>query len=274
VDAVDYSRRTAPVNVTLDSGVGNDGEAGENDTIAADVEGAFGGSGNDKLVGALGNGFLAGLGGDDQLSDAGGVDTLDAGAGNDKVDSVDGAVDHDICGPGADKVTSDAVDTVEADCEPASTPPTDPPTGPPSSPPSGPAPPSTPPASAPHTPVAPIDHTAPTASVTLSAGHLGKLLSGGLKVSVKSSESGSLAAVLTAESTTAGALRRQGVRGVLAIGQANAAGGATRTLTLRLTRKARRALSGSAVAKFKLVVTVTDGVGNKRTLIRHLRIRR
>ena len=42
---------------------------------------------------------------------------------------------------------------------------------------------------------------------------------------------------------------------------------------LSWSNKARRALSGSAVAKLKLVVTVTDKAGNKRLLIRHLRIR-
>jgi Ca2+-binding RTX toxin-like protein len=265
VDAVDYSRRTAVVSVTLNAGAGNDGETGENDTIASDVEGAFGGSAGDKLIGAAGNGFLAGLAGNDELSDGGGVDTLDAGAGDDTIDSVDGAADHDICGAGADKVTSDAIDTVDADCDPAT-----PPTGPPASPPTGPTPPSSPPPP----PVAPIDHTAPSASLALGTARLGKLLSSGLKVSVRSSEAGTLRAVLTAESTTARALKRSGVRGVLASGKATAAQGATKTLTLKLTRKTRNAMRGMAVAKLKLVVTVTDRVGNRRTLTRHLKLRR
>ena len=119
-----------------------------------------------------------------------------------------------------------------------------------------------------------IDQTAPTASLSMASGlQLGKLLSGGLKVSVKSNEAGTLGAVLTAESTTARRLKRHGVKGVLASGKANATGGATKTLTLRLSRKARRALRGAAVAKLKLVITVTDAAGNKRTLTRHLRIR-
>lgn len=266
VDAVDYSRRTAAVNVTLNGGAGNDGEAGENDTIAADVEGAFGGSGDDKLVGAAGNGFLSGFGGNDDLSDVGGVDTLDAGIGNDVIDSVDGAVDTDICGAGTDKVTADATDTVAADC--ADAPPAGPPSGPPASPPA--SPPSSPPASP---PVTTIDHTAPNAALTMGTSKLAKLLSSGLKLSVKPSEAGTVRAVLTAESTTARALKRRGVNGVLASGQINATGGATKALTLRLSRKARRALRGSAVAKLKLVVTVTDAAGNKKTLTKHLKIR-
>jgi Ca2+-binding RTX toxin-like protein len=272
VDAVDYSRRTAVVNVTLNGGVGTDGEAGENDTIAADVEGAFGGAGNDTLVGAAGNGFLSGFGGNDDLSDVGGIDTLDAGTGDDEIDSVDGAVDHDVCGPGTDKVTKDANDTVDADCADTTTPPVDPPTDPPVTPPT--TPPTTPPVTPPaKPPVAPIDHTAPNATLALGAGKLGKLLSSGLKVSVKSNEGGSLSAVLTAESNTVRLLKRHGVKGVLASGRGTATGGATKTLTLRLGRKARKALRGAAVAKLKLVVTVTDGTGNKLTLTKHLKIK-
>ncbi|MEA2419528.1 MAG: hypothetical protein QOE60_1734, partial [Thermoleophilaceae bacterium] len=269
IDAVDYTRRAAAVNVTLNAGAGNDGEAGENDTIASDVEGAFGGAGNDKLVGAVGNGFLFGFAGNDDLSDVGGADTLDAGTGDDVINSVDGAVDHDVCGPGIDKATADPTDTVDADCTDTTSPPPGPPT-----PPSPPSPPSQPgPPGPPAPPVVPIDHTAPNATLALGTSKLGKLLSGGLKLSVRPSETGTVRAVLTAESTTARALQRRGVKGVLASGQANATGGATKTLTLRLGRKARRALSGSAVAKFKLLVTVTDAAGNKRTLTKHLKIK-
>jgi Ca2+-binding RTX toxin-like protein len=272
VDAVDYSRRTVPVNVTLNAGAGNDGQAGENDTIAADVEGAFGGSGNDTLVGAAGNGFLFGFGGSDDLSDVGGIDTLDAGTGDDEIDSVDGAVDHDVCGPGTDKVTKDANDTVDADCADTPTPPADPTEDPPLPPPGN--PPVTPPVNPPaNPPVVPIDHTAPNATLALGAGKLGKLLASGLKVSVKSNEAGSLSAVLTAESNTVRLLKRHGVKGVLASGRGTATGGATKTLTLRLGRKARKALRGAAVAKLKLVVTVTDAAGNKYTVTKHLKIK-
>ena len=272
VDAVDYSRRAVPVNVTLNAGAGNDGQAGEDDTIAADVEGALGGSGNDTLVGAAGNGFLSGFGGNDSLSDVGGIDTLDAGTGDDVIDSVDGAVDHDICGPGTDKVTKDANDSADVDCADTTAPPIDPPSDPPSTPPT--TPPTTPPVNPPASPpVVPIDHTPPNATLALGTGTLGKLLSTGLKVSVKSNEAGSLSAVLTAESTTVRMLKRHGVKGVLASGRATATGGATKTLTLRLGREARKALRGAAVAKLKLVVTVTDAAGNKRTLAKHLKVR-
>ena len=49
-DAVDYSDRTQPVTVTLGA-AGLGGVAGERDTIAADVEDATGGAGNDTLIG-------------------------------------------------------------------------------------------------------------------------------------------------------------------------------------------------------------------------------
>jgi hypothetical protein len=44
-------------------------------------------------------------------------------------------------------------------------------------------------------------------------------------------------------------------------------------VTLRLTRKGRKALRGLTSGKFKLVVVVTDGVGNKRTVTSHVRMK-
>jgi len=51
-DTADYSDRTAPLNVSLD-GVAGDGEAGENDNVAADVENVAGGSADDVLTAAM-----------------------------------------------------------------------------------------------------------------------------------------------------------------------------------------------------------------------------
>jgi hypothetical protein len=59
---------------------------------------------------------------------------------------------------------------------------------------------------------------------------------------------------------------------VLASGKANATAGARKTVTLRLTRKGRKGLRGLTSGKFKLVVVVTDGVGNRRTVTSHLRM--
>src|SRR4051794_27190394 len=49
-DTADYSARTAPVTVNLDSKA-NDGEAGEDDNVAPDVEGIARGSGHDARAG-------------------------------------------------------------------------------------------------------------------------------------------------------------------------------------------------------------------------------
>src|SRR4051812_1406492 len=53
-DTADYSARTGPVTVSAD-GVANDGEVGENDNVAPDVEVLTGGSGNDTLIGGAAN---------------------------------------------------------------------------------------------------------------------------------------------------------------------------------------------------------------------------
>jgi Ca2+-binding RTX toxin-like protein len=47
-DSVDYSGRGAPVAINLNGGAVS-GQAGEGDTIAVDVEGAYGGPGNDVI---------------------------------------------------------------------------------------------------------------------------------------------------------------------------------------------------------------------------------
>ena len=49
-------------------------------------------------------------------------------------------------------------------------------------------------------------------------------------------------------------------------------GGKTKTLTLKLSRKARRTLRGAGSGRFKLVIVVTDAAGNSRTITRHLRV--
>jgi Ca2+-binding RTX toxin-like protein len=102
IDYADYSRRSTPVTVTLD-GVADDGAAGENDALAADVESVRGGGGDDHLTGngeantldgGAGNDRIAGLGGDDSLYGDRGDDSVDGGAG---ADSLAG-------GPGRDTV--------------------------------------------------------------------------------------------------------------------------------------------------------------------------
>jgi hypothetical protein len=94
-------------------------------------------------------------------------------------------------------------------------------------------------------------------------------------VGVLSSENGSISVTLTAESGTRRWLKRHGVsmKTVLAGGKAGVKAGHRKTVTLRLTRKGRKGLRGLASGKFKLVVVVTDGVGNTRTITSHVRMK-
>jgi Ca2+-binding RTX toxin-like protein len=102
-DTVDYSGRTAGVTVTLD-GKNTSGQAGEGDTVGADVEGATGGGGADTLVGASADDTFDGGAGADVISGGAGADTLTGGIGN---DNLNGGPGDDTIDPGAgdDNVT-------------------------------------------------------------------------------------------------------------------------------------------------------------------------
>jgi hypothetical protein len=101
-------------------GQGDDGTAGEADTIGADVENLTGGSGNDILTGnetsnniygRNGDDLLTGGAGSDKLLGADGQDTLLGEDGNDTVNG-DNGTDLNQGGAGEDR----CLDTV-ADCE-------------------------------------------------------------------------------------------------------------------------------------------------------------
>ncbi|HEX3762077.1 MAG TPA: hypothetical protein VHW23_25425 [Kofleriaceae bacterium] len=96
VDTVSYADRTNPVKVSLDAAhpwvTGQQGETGENDSIAGDIENLTGGAGNDLLRGnssaniihgGLGNDTIEGGAGNDSLYGDVGNDLLYGGAGND-----------------------------------------------------------------------------------------------------------------------------------------------------------------------------------------------
>jgi Ca2+-binding RTX toxin-like protein len=91
VDYADYRARTNGVNVTLADTLANDGEPGENDQVL-DMEGIFGGSGNDTLSGSNGDNFLWPGAGNDTVNASGGNDVLNWSPG---ADSMSG-------GPGTD----------------------------------------------------------------------------------------------------------------------------------------------------------------------------
>ncbi len=70
-DTVTYDERTNPLNVSLDN-LADDGEAGENDMIASDVENLIGGSARDTLTGNGRGNKLEARNGDDTLVGNGG----------------------------------------------------------------------------------------------------------------------------------------------------------------------------------------------------------
>jgi uncharacterized repeat protein (TIGR01451 family) len=106
VDFADYTGRGSPLTVDLDGEVGDDGAAGEHDSVGADVEDLSGGDDNDTLTGNTGantifggpgEDTIHGLGDDDYLVGdeppgsngflvANDSDTLDGGDGNDLLD--------------------------------------------------------------------------------------------------------------------------------------------------------------------------------------------
>ena len=81
------------------------GEQGEGDS-AIEVEGVYGGDGNDTLVGDDGDNVLHGGGGDDTLRGLGGADTLDGGAGVNLFDC-GGSNDTVIAGPQDSRIACD-----------------------------------------------------------------------------------------------------------------------------------------------------------------------
>lgn len=115
-DAVSYEARVNSVNVSLD-GVANDGEAGEGDNVATDIEALIGGQGADTLTGSeradslggrAGNDTMNGLGGDDDFAGEGGDDVVNGGDGDDtEIPLFSGQADgNDVFngGPGNDEV--------------------------------------------------------------------------------------------------------------------------------------------------------------------------
>ena len=125
-DIADYSARSVAVMVTVGDGA-DDGEAGENDDVQADVEVVRGGSAGDSLTGDDGanrlNGrggadFLDGSGGDDELIGKAGGDTFLGGTGVDLVD-YDGETLAVTAAPGggADDGTAGEGDDISPDVE-------------------------------------------------------------------------------------------------------------------------------------------------------------
>jgi Ca2+-binding RTX toxin-like protein len=91
-DFASYTDHTAsqPVAADPDGVSGDDGAAGEGDTIAADVENLYGSPGNDWLIGSAVENDILGGGGNDVIIGYAGNDYLDGVAGNDSILGGDG----------------------------------------------------------------------------------------------------------------------------------------------------------------------------------------
>jgi subtilisin family serine protease len=116
-DTVTYAARSAPVAVTV-GGAAGDGEDGESDDVAADVENVVGGAGADALNGGPGPEFLLGGAGADQIDGGAGADWIAGGAGDDTAvySSRVAAVTVSIDDGGADGEPGE-MDNVEGDIE-------------------------------------------------------------------------------------------------------------------------------------------------------------
>ena len=114
-DIVDYRGRTAGVTITLD-GRADDGEAGEGDNVAADVENVVGGSGPDRIVAGAAGARLTGGPGNDSITGSPQEDRVDGLEGDDTIDTRDGRYDSIDCGSGNDTLLADPGDDAE-NCE-------------------------------------------------------------------------------------------------------------------------------------------------------------
>jgi hypothetical protein len=89
----------------------NDGEGGEGDNVAADVEAVYGGKAGDSLIGSSKADTIDGQGGNDTITGGKGADYLFGGDGNDTINSRDGTADTVDCGPGSgDRIIGDKSD--------------------------------------------------------------------------------------------------------------------------------------------------------------------
>jgi Ca2+-binding RTX toxin-like protein len=126
-DRADYQERTRPVTATASIGDGNDGEAGEGDSLRS-VESVIGGLAGDtlsapfgsrvsyQLAGGRGIDTITGAEGPDVLSGGPDRDTITGAGGDDRISARDRLSDLLSCGLGTDTAIVDAVDSV-ASCE-------------------------------------------------------------------------------------------------------------------------------------------------------------
>jgi Ca2+-binding RTX toxin-like protein len=105
VDTVSYADHLVGVNADADGQAKDDGQSGEGDTIATDVENVSGGQAADILGGNGSANILDGGGGNDSLFGYAGADRLHGGSGFDYLNGGTGpagVIEADTCYPGPD----------------------------------------------------------------------------------------------------------------------------------------------------------------------------
>jgi hypothetical protein len=119
IDTASYGRRASP-SYSLD-GQGNDGAAGENDVIGADIENVEGSADTDaQTVTITGDGRgnrLTVQAGKGNITGGEGSDVLEGASQDDTISSRDGSPDTVICNGGLDTVVADTLDTISPSCE-------------------------------------------------------------------------------------------------------------------------------------------------------------
>jgi hypothetical protein len=249
-DYADYSDRDESVTVAPDgqpdSGGTSDGPVGARDTVATDIEGIFGGYGDDRLFGSAVPNYL------------------DAGAGDDLVDSRGGGDDVDVCGDGIDTALADPViDDVDPTCERINPPPAATPSPTPT--------PSATPTVSPAAVPAP-GRTAPRATFKLPRQTLAHALAHGLRLRVSCSEACRVDATMTLGARTAKTLGLAKTKRAVVV--ARGAAGSGGSVVVRFTAKARRRLAHVRHVTLTLVVHATDADGNRATIRRTVTLTR
>jgi Ca2+-binding RTX toxin-like protein len=248
-DAVDYSYRTDGVTADADGAAGDDGQPGEGDTIATDVEDLYGGAGADTLSGNASDNVLFGGASADRLDGGAGEDALFGQDGDDDLTTRDDDADFASCGAGDDLVRPDALDEVQ-DCERSDIPP-------PPAPQSAVPQPAPPPAAQ----GAP-DTLAPTIFAKVLRQRLARVRRSGLRFRLSCSEPCTFDARLVVDARSA---KRLGLKSrVLGTARGRIATGA-KSFVLRLDRAARTALSRRHSLRATLQVSAKDAAGNTRT---------
>ncbi|HZB74996.1 MAG TPA: hypothetical protein VE526_02140 [Solirubrobacteraceae bacterium] len=256
----------APGPVTLDLGVpGEQQTAGAGKQTLVSVEDAVGSPFADHLVGSAGPNAVDGGAGADTIAGGDGSDRLAGGAGPDAIDSRDAAADQVSCGEGPDALAVDPLDTVAPDCAPpasgggsGSSGSTDP----------GPAdggsgsPGSTAPGPGPATPL--------SLAVDVARQSPRAVVARGLRVVLRCSTACRAAGRLAASRKVARrlGLSRRAARRLGRLAPIDLAAGTSRTVTVRLSRAARRALRDARRAGLSLRAHAVDGAGQAAAPVR------